>query len=139
MGAGPAITIPMNMPGKLKTVEPAKLIRYLRIWLDSQLNFNEHIQKTTAKAMAATHALNILGNSIRGMHQSLARQIYIGAIRPIATYGIPVFWKSKSGKLLSTLTTTQNCCLRMIMGAFRTTNIVAMCQSACTRTPTDLR
>ncbi len=126
MGDGPSIVIPTNMPGELKTVKPAKSIRYLGIWLDSQLNFNEHIQKTTSKALTATHALRILGNSIRGMHQAHTRKIYIGAIRPITTYGLPIFWKSKKGKNLTTLSTTQNKCLHMITGAFKTTNITAM-------------
>src|SRR5258708_2534495 len=79
-GDGPSIIIPTNTPDKLKTVKPAKSIHYLGVWLDSQLNFNEHIQKTTSKALTATHALRILGNSIRGMHQAHARKIYIGAI-----------------------------------------------------------
>ena len=51
---------------------------------------------------------------------------YIGAICPIATYGLPIFWKSKNGRLLNTLTMTQNKCLHMIMGAFQMTNITAM-------------
>src|SRR5258708_2696668 len=125
-GAGPSVTIPTSIPGELKTVKPAKSIQYLGIWLDSQLNFNEHIQKTTTKAMSATYALSILGNSIRGMHQVHTRHIYIGAIQLIATYGLPVFWKSKNGKLLSTLMTTQNHCLCMIKGAFCTTSIAVM-------------
>src|SRR5258708_18336263 len=125
-GASPSVTIPTNIPGKLKTVEPAKSIRYLGIWLNSQLNFNEHIQKTTTKAMSATYALSILGNSIRGMHQVHTRHIYIGAIQLIATYVLPVFWKSKNGKLLSTLMTTQNHYLCMTTHAFHTTRIAVI-------------
>src|SRR5260370_21940893 len=67
---GPAITIPMNTPGETKTIKPAKLIQYLGVWLDSQLKFNEHIQKTTSKALATTHTLHLLGNSIQRMHQN---------------------------------------------------------------------
>ncbi len=70
-GASPSVTIPTNIPGKLKTVEPAKSIRYLGIWLNSQLNFNEHIQKTTTKAMSATYALSILGNSMTTQNHCL--------------------------------------------------------------------
>ncbi len=125
-GEGPSITVPTNPPGEQKTVKPAKSIHYLGIWLDLQQKFNEHIQKTTSKAITATHALRILGNSIRGMHQTHARRIYIRAIQPINTYGLPVFRKSKNGKLLTTLAMTQNKCLRMITGAFHTMNIAAM-------------
>ena len=117
-GDRPSVTVPTNTPGKQKTVKPAKSIRYLGIWLDSQLNFNEHVQKTMSKALTATHTLKILGNSVRGMHQEHTRRIYIGAICPIATYGLPIFWQSKNGKLQMTLATTQNKCLHMITGAF---------------------
>ena len=61
---GPSVTIPTNTPGETKTIKPAKLIQYLGVWLDSQLKFNEHIQKMTSKALAATHTLCLLGNSI---------------------------------------------------------------------------
>src|SRR5258708_7335245 len=125
-GDGPSIIIPTNMPGELKTVKPAKSICYLGVWLDAQLNFNKHIQKTTSKALSATHVLRILGNSMRGMHQIHARNIYIGAICLVTTYRLPIFWKSKNGKNLTTLTTTQNKCLHMIIGTFRMTNITAM-------------
>src|SRR5260370_23350628 len=60
------------------------------------------------------------------MHQAQARQIYIRVICPIATYGLPSFWKLKKGKVLTALMTTQNKCLCMIMGTFQTTNITAM-------------
>ncbi len=126
VGDGPTVTIPTNTLGELKTVKPAKPIHYLGVWLNSQLNSNEHIQRMTSKAMTAMHALRILGNSIRGMHQSHARKIYIGAIQPIATYSLLVFWKSKNGKNLKALSTTHNKCLHMITGAFKTTNITVM-------------
>jgi len=79
-GDGPTATIPTNTPGETKILKPAKSIHYLRVWLDSQLNFIEHVQRMTTKAIATTHALRLLGNLIRGMHQIHARQIYIGAI-----------------------------------------------------------
>src|SRR5260370_34763317 len=63
-GDGPSIIIPTNIPGELKTVKPAKSICYLGVWLNSQLNFNTHIQKTTTKAITATYTLRLLGNSI---------------------------------------------------------------------------
>src|SRR5258708_10276461 len=84
-GDGPSIIIPTNTPGKLKMVKPAKLICYLSIWLNSQLNFNVHIQKITSKALTATHTLTILRTSIRRMHETHARSIYIGAIEPSPT------------------------------------------------------
>src|SRR5260370_31312215 len=101
-GDGPTITIPMNTLGETKTIKPAKLIRYLGVWLDSQLKFNEHVQKMTSKALAMTHTLCLLGNSIQEMHQNQMRQIYIGAIHLMATYSLPIFWKSHNSRILTT-------------------------------------
>src|SRR5258708_12818137 len=79
------------------------------------------------KAMMGKEKIRIIGKSIRGMHQSHARKIYIGTIQPITTYGLlAVFWKSKNKKNLKALSTTQNKCLCMITGAFKTTNIAVM-------------
>jgi hypothetical protein len=125
-GPGPSITIPTNEEGTTRSVNPSKLIRYLGIWFDPQLKFTEHVKKAAAKATSAAHALRMLGNSERGIHQTHLRQMYLGAILPIALYGLPVFWRSKSGAILKKLTTLQNKCLRMITGAFRTTSINAM-------------
>ncbi len=52
--------------------------------------------------------------------------LYIGAILPVATYGLAIFWKSKKGNVLNQLNSMQNKCLHMIMGAIHTTNISAM-------------
>ena len=89
---GPSVLIPTNIPRELKTVKPAKTIKYLGVWLDSHLNFTTHIQKMTSKAITAMHALRLLGNSIRGMHQMHAQLLYIGAILPVATYGLAAFF-----------------------------------------------
>src|SRR5258708_6663934 len=117
-GPGPSATIPTNIPNETKTITPAKVICYLGIWLDSQLNFNEHIRRMTSKAIGAAHALRLLGNLLKGIHQTHTRQLYNGAILPVATYGLPTFWKSKKGKVLSSLTSMQNKCLCMTTGAF---------------------
>src|SRR5260370_205313 len=102
-GDGPTITIPINTPGQTKQKKAGKLNQYVGVGLNSHLKFNKHVQKTTSKALATTHALCLLGNSIQGIHQNQVRQIYIGAICPMATYSLPIFWKSKNGKILNTL------------------------------------
>ena len=34
-GPGPLITIPMNVEGEMRTLTPSKIIKYLRMWIDS--------------------------------------------------------------------------------------------------------
>src|SRR5258705_459792 len=90
-GISPAATIPTNNPNEMKTTQPAKVIWYLGIWLDAQLNFGKHVRKITLKAIRAAHTLRLLGNSIKGIHQTHARQLYYGAILPVAKYELSVF------------------------------------------------
>src|SRR5260370_37706750 len=74
--------IPTNSEGEMRTLAPAKSIKYLGMWLDSHLSLTKHVRKATSKAMTATHSLKLLGNSERGIHQMLWRQLYYGAILP---------------------------------------------------------
>src|SRR5258708_4577578 len=90
-GPGPAITIPTNTEGKTRTLAPTKCIKCLGMWIDSQLTLTKHIKKTMTKAMTAAHSLRLLGNSERGIHQTLWRQLYYSAILPITLYCLPLF------------------------------------------------
>src|SRR5258706_8321814 len=97
-GPGPSITIPTNMEGISHSIPLSKTIKYLGMWIDSCLTLNEHVKKAMMKAMMAAHSLRLLGNSERGIHQSLWRQLYYGTILPITTYSLPLFWKSHNGQ-----------------------------------------
>src|SRR5258708_33137541 len=116
----PSVHIPSNIPKTLKEVTPAKCMRYLGLWLDPQLRFHEHTKITASKA------LRMLGNSTSGMNQLCLRQIYLGAVLPIATYGSIAFWDGKSSAIKKTLGCAQNKALRLITVAFKTTPIPAL-------------
>jgi hypothetical protein len=122
---GPSISIPSHIENAEKPVLPSRLMRYLGIRFDPHLRFTEHVRRSTSKAASAAQALWMLGNSERGLHQTHFRQLYLGAILPIAFYGFPVFWCSQSKLIFKLLAPLQNKCLRVITGAFRTTNIHA--------------
>src|SRR5258708_10388798 len=123
---GPSITIPMNMEGVSCSIAPSKTIKYLGMWIDSHLNLNEHVRKATSKAMTAAHSLRLLRNSKRGIHQTLWRQLYYGAILPIALYGLPLYWKSCNGQILNHLRRLQNTCLHLTTSPFKTTPTITM-------------
>ena len=94
-GVGPEAAIPSADPTIMKSIPPTKMIQFLGVWLDSQLNYREHIRRTTSKAIGAVHTLRLLGNSVQGIHQTHARQLYYGAIVPIATYDSAYFGSQK--------------------------------------------
>ncbi len=101
-------------------------MRYLGLWLDPQLRFHEHAKIVTSKASRATEALHMLGNSISRMNQLCLRQIYLGTVLPIMTYGSIAFWNGKSSAVKNTLEHMQNKALHFITGAFKTTPIPAL-------------
>ncbi len=78
------------------------------------------------KAMTVAHSLRLLGNSKRGIHQTLWRQLYYSAILPITLYGLPLYWRSCNGQTLNHLKRLQNECLHLITGTFKTTPTLAM-------------
>src|SRR5258708_16535782 len=95
-GPGPSITIPTNREGETRTLNPVKCIKYLGMWIDSRFTLNEHVRNSTTKAMTAAHTLRLLGNSETGIHQTMWRQLYYGAILPISLYTLPLYWRSHS-------------------------------------------
>src|SRR5258708_19347279 len=116
----PSVHIPSNIPETLKEVTPAKCMRYLSLWLDPQLRFHEHAKITASKA------LHMLGNSTSRMNQLCLRQIYLGAVLPIVTYGSVAFWDGKSSAIKKTLECMQNKALRLITEAFKATPILPL-------------
>ena len=48
-------------------IEPKNLVRWLDIWLDSKLNFKEHVEKKIANATRVFHQITRLSNTERGL------------------------------------------------------------------------
>src|SRR5258708_31096444 len=96
------------------------------MWINEHLTLNEHVRKATMKAMTVAHSLRLLGNSKRGIHQTLWRQLYYSAILPITLYGLPLYWRSCNGQTLNHLKRLQNECLHLITGTFKTTPTIVM-------------
>src|SRR5258706_14583925 len=124
--ASPPIHIPMNNHTVLKEVTPTNCMRYLGLWFNPQLRFHEHVKIVSSKASRATKALQMLGNSTSGINQLCLRQIYLGTVLPIATYGSVAFWDRKSSVIKNTLQCAQNKVLCFITGAFKTTPITVL-------------
>src|SRR5258708_39309658 len=84
-------------------------MRYLRLWFDPHLKFHEHAKIAAAKASKATEAIHMLGNSTSSINQLCLRQIYLGAMLPITTYGSMAFWDGKSSFIKTTLERCRQC------------------------------
>jgi hypothetical protein len=76
----------------------------------------------TMRAHSTLIALQLLGNSIRGLDWARWCQVYNTIILPVLTYASPV-WFTGQSSLLKELHVTQNLAIRHMAGAFRTTPV----------------
>ena len=118
--------IPLQLPTK-ESVQPARAVKWLGIIFDSKLSFRDHVSFRACKALAAFHRLSRLTNTSRGLSPDATRNLYLACIKSVSDYGSQVWFTGrKQDKLLKPLQLLQNKALRKILGAFRTTSIVAM-------------
>src|SRR5204863_6645417 len=106
-------------------IEPKSLVKWLGIWLDSKLNFKEHVEKKIVSATQILHQASRLLNIERGLSFQAMRQLYIACIVSVADYGVPIWWDNQNF-LLDKFQKLQNLALRKILGAFKTSPIMAM-------------
>jgi hypothetical protein len=115
----PSVTI--RYPGgETHRIDPTPTTKWIGIHFDNKLTFVEHTKEAAAKAMRVANASALLGNSIHGLSPYLRRQLYLGVVLPMMTYGSPVWWKGTK-RQATILETVQNKALRQITGAFSTT------------------
>lgn len=113
--------IPINqLKSGAHTIPLEKSVKYLGITFDSKLNFGEHITNTIDKANKCFRALY----SILAPNSQLSIQnkslIYTSIIRPILSYGSPI-WISAANVHLKKFTTIQNKVLKTIHNLHRRT------------------
>jgi hypothetical protein len=102
-------------------VAPAQEWRYLGIFFTPRLSWGAHVKRCKLKGIAMARACRMLANCSRGLALAHARTAYLMAIRPLITYGSPVWYTGRrQDKLVQDLQVAQNEGLRWILGAFRT-------------------
>jgi len=109
--------------GKLVKVVPSKAMRWLGIFFDCKLSFNEHVKIMSARASSVINDLRVLANTIRGLSQYNLRTLFKTCVLTIMTYASAIWFQpeKRQKNLISMLEITQNKALRHICGAFRTT------------------
>lgn len=74
------------------------------------------------RASSTARAVNVLGNSVRGLDYANWRKIFYVLILPVLTYGFPVYTPNKHPVgLFKTLQVAQNVMIRKLSGAFKKT------------------
>ena len=72
-------------------IEPKNLVRWLGIWLDSKLNFKEHVEKKIVNTTRVFHQIARLFNTKKGLSFQVMRQLYIACIMSIADFEVPIW------------------------------------------------
>lgn len=88
---------------------------YLGLTLDNKLNFAAHVRNTKVKAMKCYRALYPMLSAKSKLSRKNRLLLYTSIIRPIITYGAPI-WQAASNTSIKSLQTTQNKCLKTIFG-----------------------
>lgn len=94
-------------------IQSKKEAKYLGVILDQNLDFNSHIKNAKKKGYAAMSLLYNLLNRNSKVSTKNKLLLYKMIIRPLITYGTPV-WSNCSKKNLKILETIQNKIIRMI-------------------------
>jgi len=96
-------------------------LRYLGFFFDTRLNWSHHVEVVCNRTRASLKALQLLGNSVRGLDQASWRLAYNAICLPVLTYGCQLWYRGKQVTLVKKLQTVQNDAVRIISGTFRTT------------------
>jgi ribonuclease HI len=112
--------------------EASKAVKYLGIWLDSELTFDTHRDEVVAKAGTSLEALRGLAGSTWGVALGSMRRIYQAIIIPQMLYGAAAWYqpgvmtKTQLTRITWEFAKIQKRAACLISGAFRTTAAEAL-------------
>ena len=95
-------------------------VRYLGFHINHKLDWSTHVNIMCNRARASLKALQLLGNSVRGLSAANWRLVYNAVCLPILTYGCQLWYTGQQKTLVKKLQAVQNEGVRIISGAFRT-------------------
>jgi hypothetical protein len=89
--------------------EEEKATKYLGVWLDDRLSWNQHIEKTTAKVRAATCVLI----RMKEAPERTRKMIYHALVEPYLRFALPA-WGGAGQSVLGKLEAAQNSAVRTV-------------------------
>jgi hypothetical protein len=115
------IHLPLPAMNTYYRVQASTTLQYLGFFLDTRLLWTHHVEVMCNRVQASIKALQLLGNSVRGLDQAKWRLAYNAICLPVLTYGCQLWFTGKQKTLVKKLQTTQNKAVKVIAGVFRTT------------------
>jgi hypothetical protein len=102
-------------------VSPVENLRYLGFFINWRLKWEPHVRIMCNRARASIKALQVLGNSIRGLSMANWRLVLNAVCLPVLAYGSQIWFLSGASKtLVNMLQRVQNEMVKQVTGAFRT-------------------
>jgi Reverse transcriptase (RNA-dependent DNA polymerase) len=101
-------------------IQSTDTVQYLGLFINHKLTWAQHVNIMAMQTHSTLKALQLLGNSTRGLDYGNWRLAFNAICLPMLTYGSPV-WFSGQKQLMATLQRVQDMVIRWIMGAFCTT------------------
>ena len=134
----PGVAYPLPSPTQLilpyptlntyYVVKPVEVIRYLGFFIQRRLKWDVHVKIMCNRAMASAKAMQLLGNTIRGLDMANWRIVLNAVCLPVLAYGLQLWFNpSGSSKLINMLQVVHNKMVCMVAGAFRTAPCEALC------------
>lgn len=107
-----------------KEISPEKFVKYLGIWFDSSLTFEEHFNRIIDKGKKAFNITRSYCGRTWGINPYLTRLVYNTTIIPILTYGASITHVAlKNKKTSEKIRTFQYNCTKSIIKSYRTISI----------------
>lgn len=116
----PHIHLPLPTHNSYYRAQATNTLRYLGFHLDARLSWSHHVDIMCNRARASIKALQLLGNSVRGLDHARWKLAYNAICLPVLTYGCQLWYKGKQVTLVRKLQTVQNHAVKVISGSFRT-------------------
>jgi hypothetical protein len=107
-----------------RTVRMVTHLRYLGVYIDRSLKWDQHISIMTNRARSTIRGINLLGNSVCSLDFLNWRKVYNALVIPTLTYGAQVWYTGIGQKgLLQKMQVAQNEGIRKITGVFQMTPV----------------
>lgn len=106
-------------------IEQVKVFKFLGLWFDSKLNWNEHINKILSKCKKVVNVMRCLSGSEWGASREALKNVYTALIRSVLDYGSLVYG-SAAKTSLKKLEIMNSQALRLCCGAIKSTSVDAL-------------
>jgi ribonuclease HI len=117
--------LPVTFYGK--ELKLSTKVKYLGVWLDSKLNWKDHVDHKCQKALAAFYQVRRAVGKTWGLSPKVVHWIYTVIIRPMITYAAVVWWRRTNlTTVIKQLERIQRITCLYITGAMRTTPTAAL-------------